>query len=104
MPEGETPFCIFCSRYGEYARAFEILNSMAEGEPVSTNAFSLSVHNTVSSLFSIARGDSTHSTALAAGPATLEEGFLEASGLRSEQRGVGKGCVRTCSIRCRPYY
>src|SRR3546814_2251732 len=34
MPEGETPFCIFCSRYGEYARAFEILNSMAEGEQI----------------------------------------------------------------------
>src|SRR3546814_2016240 len=84
MPEGETPFCIFCSRYGEYARAFEILNSMAGGEPVSPNAFSLSVHNTVSSLFSIARGDRTHSTAMAAGASTLEGGFLEASGLLAE--------------------
>src|SRR3546814_18601911 len=57
---------------------------MAEGEPVSPNAFSRSVHNTVSSLFSIARGDRTHSTAMAAGPSTLEGGFLEASGLLAE--------------------
>ena len=84
LPEGEAPFCIFCSRYGEYARAFEILNSMAEGEPVSPNSFSLSVHNTVASLFSISREDRTHSTALAAGEATLEAGFLEACGLLAE--------------------
>lgn len=80
----QSPFCVFCSRYGEYARAFEILNSMAEGEPVSPNAFSLSVHNTVSSLFSISRQDRTHSTAIAAGEATLEAGFLEACGLLAE--------------------
>src|SRR3546814_7559850 len=49
-----------------------------------SNAFSLSVHNTVSSLFSIARGDRTHSTAMAAGASTLEGGFLEASGLLAE--------------------
>ncbi len=57
---------------------------MAEGEPVSPNAFSLSVHNTVSSLFSISRQDRTHSTAIAAGEATLEAGFLEACGLLAE--------------------
>ncbi len=57
---------------------------MSEGEPVSPNTFSLSVHNTVSSLFSIARGDQTHSTALAGGASTLEAGFLEASGLLAE--------------------
>ena len=84
LPDGAAPYCIFCSRYGEYARAFEIMNSLASGEPVSPNAFSLSVHNTVSSLFSIARGDRTHSTAIAAGGSTLEAGFLEARGLLAE--------------------
>ena len=78
------PFCVFCSRYGEYARAFEILHALEAGDAVSPNAFSLSVHNTVSSLFSIARGDRTHSTAIAAGGATLEAGFLEARGLLAE--------------------
>jgi hypothetical protein len=84
LPEGQAPFCIFCSRYGEYARAFEILNALETGEAVSPNAFSLSVHNTVSSLFSIARGDRTHSTAIAAGGSTLEAGFVEATGLLAE--------------------
>jgi hypothetical protein len=60
------------------------MNSLASGEPVSPNAFSLSVHNTVSSLFSIARGDRTHSTAIAAGGSTVEAGFLEARGLLAE--------------------
>jgi hypothetical protein len=60
------------------------MNSLASGEPVSPNAFSLSVHNTVSSLFSIARGDQTHSTAIAAGGSTLEAGFLAARGLLAE--------------------
>jgi hypothetical protein len=87
LPDGEPPFCIFCSRYGEYRRAFEILNALDGAEPVSPNAFSLSVHNTVSSLFSIARGDGTHSTALAAGATTLEAGFLEARGLLAESPG-----------------
>jgi len=84
LPEGEAPHCIFCSRYGEFARAFEILQSMDQGEPVSPNTFSLSVHNTVSSLFSIARGDRTHSTALAAGASTVEAAFVEASGILAE--------------------
>lgn len=84
LPEGQAPFCIFCSRYGEFARAFDILRAMSEGEPVSPNTFSLSVHNTVSSQFSIARGDRTHSTAVAAGASTLEAGFIEASGLLAE--------------------
>lgn len=88
LPDGETPYCIFSSRYGEFARAFEILRSMDEGEPVSPNTFSLSVHNTVSSLFSIARGDHTHSTALAAGAATLEAGFVAASGILAETPGA----------------
>jgi len=84
LPDRQAPLCIFCSRYGEFARAFEILQDMYGGEQVSPNTFSLSVHNTVSSLFSIARGDRTHSTALAAGASTLEAGFIEAAGLLAE--------------------
>jgi hypothetical protein len=84
LPEDETPLCVFCSRFGEYARAFEILTAMETGEAVSPNAFSLSVHNTVSSLFSISRSDRQHSTAIAAGGATLEAGFLEARALLAD--------------------
>lgn len=71
------PLGVFCSRYGEFSRAFEMLSDLAREEPVSPATFSLSVHNTTSSLFSIMRQDTSHSTALAAGEATLEAGFLE---------------------------
>ena len=84
LPDEETPICIFCSRYGEYGRAFEILSDLSRGEPISPNSFSLSVHNTTSSLSSIARNDRSHSTSIAAGAATLEAGFLEARSLLSE--------------------
>lgn len=84
--EGEDarPISVFCSRYGEFSRAFEILSDLARDEPVSPMAFSLSVHNTASSLFSIMREDTSHSTALAAGEATLEAGFLECWSLLQE--------------------
>lgn len=84
LSEEEKPFCIFCSRYGEYLRAFEILSDLSRGQAISPNSFSLSVHNTTSSLFSIARNDRSHSTSIAAGAASLEVGFLEARSLLSE--------------------
>lgn len=76
---GPTPDAyVFCSRYGEYERSFGILSDLARREEVSPAAFSLSVHNTSASLFSIDREDPTPYTALAAGDATLESAFLEA--------------------------
>ena len=68
---------IFCSRYGEYGRTFDILSALADDEPLSAMAFSMSVHNTSSSLFSINQQDIAISTALAAGSATLETAFVE---------------------------
>ena len=69
---------VYCSRYGEYERGFEILSGLARQETVSPAAFSHSVHNTSASLFSIDRRDPAPYTALAAGAATLESAFLEA--------------------------
>jgi hypothetical protein len=69
---------IHCSRYGEYRRNFRILEGLAANEPVSAAAFSMSVHNTASSLFAIETKDTAPSTALAGGEATLETAFLEA--------------------------
>lgn len=76
--------CIYCSRYGEFARAYELLCCLARGEPLSPNTFSLSVHNTSSSLFSIWREDRAHSTTIAAGEATLEAGYIEAWSMLSD--------------------
>ena len=79
---------VFCSRYGEYERSFEILSGLARQEAVSPAAFSHSVHNTSASLFSIDREDPAPYTALAAGAATLESAFLEAwSLLKSQEAG-----------------
>lgn len=83
--EKSKPVSVFCSRYGEIARAVEILTDITNDEPVSPMTFSLSVHNTASSLFSIMRQDRTHSTTLASGEATLEAGFLECWTLLREQ-------------------
>lgn len=69
---------VFCSRYGEYPRSFEILQDLARQQPASPTAFSMSVHNTAASQFSIHRRDRSQFTALAAGEATLEAAFVEA--------------------------
>ena len=69
---------IFCSRYGEFTRSFEILQTLARNEPVSPMSFSQSVHNASAGLFAIARRDRAPSSALAAGTETLEAAFVEA--------------------------
>ncbi len=72
------PGFVFCSRYGEYPRSFEILQDLARREPVSPTAFSMSVHNTAASQLSMHRRDRSPYTALAAGGTTLETAFVEA--------------------------
>ncbi|MBT4626344.1 MAG: beta-ketoacyl synthase chain length factor [Rhodospirillales bacterium] len=76
--EDSSPVHIFCSRYGEYNRTFGILSELSKGEPASAAAFSMSVHNTAASLFSIDRHDTSISTSLAGGEATPETAFVEA--------------------------
>lgn len=69
---------IFCSRYGEYGRTFQMLNALADELQVSALAFSMSVHNTSSSLFSIESQDTATSSAIAAGAASLQSAFVDA--------------------------
>lgn len=69
---------VFSSRYGEYQRSYQLLADLARDEPLSAAAFSMSVHNTAASLFSIERGDTSQSTSVAGGEATLETAFLDA--------------------------
>lgn len=79
LDDGEPgPALVFCSRYGEYPRSFEILQDLARQQPISPAAFSMSVHNTAASQFSMHRHDHSQFTALAAGEATLETAFVEA--------------------------
>jgi hypothetical protein len=71
---------VFSSRHGELHRSHALLESLAAGEPLSPNAFSLSVHNTAAGLYSIASANRAPSTAVAAGLDTLPAGLIEAAG------------------------
>jgi hypothetical protein len=56
-----------------------LLDDLASGEPMSPTAFSLSVHNAATGIFSILRGDTSSATAIAAGDETFGFGLLEAA-------------------------
>ncbi|MCP3102391.1 beta-ketoacyl synthase chain length factor [Myxococcus sp. K15C18031901] len=82
----DAPPCpgVFASRYGEMGRSVELLETLARAEPLSPTSFSLSVHNAMGALFSIARGDTTAYSAVAAGAETVEAAFVEACGLLAD--------------------
>jgi len=82
-PEPTGPV-VFASRWGELARSVELLQHLAAGEPLSPTAFSLSVHNAVGALYSIARKDRHNYQALSAGEFSAEAGFVEAMGLLAD--------------------
>ncbi|TRY14887.1 beta-ketoacyl synthase chain length factor [Shewanella hanedai] len=69
---------IFASRHGELHRTIGLLDNLVEQEPLSPTAFSQSVHNTASGIFSILTGDQSPSTSIAAGEETLFQAFIEA--------------------------
>lgn len=68
---------VFASRHGALNRTVELLSSLAKDETLSPTLFTLSVHNSVAGLLSIARKDREASTAMAAGPDTLILSILE---------------------------
>ena len=75
---------VFASRWGELARSVALLRQLAQGEPLSPTAFSLSVHNASSAVYSIARGDTANYAAVSAGPASATAGVCEAMGLLAD--------------------
>lgn len=75
---------VFASRYGDVARSITLLRQLVGGETPSPTAFSLSVHNAIGALWSIASGDTAPYTAIAAGDETVEAAFIEALGLLAD--------------------
>lgn len=69
---------VLASRHGELARTAAILADLADRQPPSPTAFSLSVHNSATGLLGLLRRDRAASTAIAAGELTLAMGLLEA--------------------------
>lgn len=75
---------IFASRYGDMTQAVDLLSQLDREAMVSPAAFSMSVHNAIGALFSIARKDPGAYTAVAAGQETIEAAFTEAQGLLAD--------------------
>lgn len=84
--QGDAPTgpVVFASRWGEIARSVALLRQLAQREPLSPTAFSLSVHNASSAVYSIARGDTANYAAVSAGPASAAAGVCEAVGLLAD--------------------
>jgi hypothetical protein len=69
---------IFCTRHGEFQRTLNILKSLAAQEPVSPADFSLSVHNALAGLLSIARNNTSGHTTISAGADSFGSAMLDA--------------------------
>jgi hypothetical protein len=76
---------IFCSRHGEFQRTLNILTALATREPVSPAEFSLSVHNALAGLLSIAKHNTAGHTAIAAGSDSFQAGLIEAASCLIDQ-------------------
>jgi hypothetical protein len=76
---------IFCSRHGEFQRTLSILTALATAEPVSPAEFSLSVHNALAGLLSIAQHNTAGHTAIAAGAESFQAGLIEAASCLIDQ-------------------
>ncbi len=75
---------VFASRWGDLARSVGMLEQLAQAQPLSPTAFSLSVHNAIGALYSIARQDRSNYSAVSAGEYSAEAGVAEAQGLLAD--------------------
>ena len=75
---------VFASRHGDLSRTLELLVALGNKDMLSPTSFSLSVHNSTAGLFSIARGDRSAATAMAAGADTLGLCLLEGANMIAE--------------------
>lgn len=75
---------VFASRHGEVGRAWQLLEQLSAGEPLSPMLFALAVHNAIGALYSIDRGHTATLQALAAEHDTVEAGLVEAAALLAD--------------------
>jgi hypothetical protein len=68
---------ILCSRHGEFRRTLGLLRGVALREPLSPTEFSVSVHNALAGLLSIATKATGGHTAIAAGADSFAYGLVE---------------------------
>ena len=75
---------VFSSAHGELGKSFAMMEMLEAGEEISPTAFSLSVHNAIAGLFSIAWQNKLQSTVVAPGEEGLAAAFIEALGQLQE--------------------
>jgi hypothetical protein len=78
LPDSATARMVFCSRHGEFGRTLSILDSLVNRAEVSPADFTLSVHNALAGLLSIACANRQGHTMIAAGVESFGFGMLEA--------------------------
>ncbi len=75
---------VFSSNHGELAKSFHMMEQLEAGEEISPTHFSLSVHNAIAGLFSMAFGNQQECSVIAPGMDGMAAGFIEAAGLLQE--------------------
>jgi hypothetical protein len=87
LEQGKSLPVVFSSAHGEICKSLAMLKTIQAGEELSPTAFSLSVHNAIAGLFSIAYGNSQEITVLAPGLEGIAPAFIEALGILHEGAG-----------------
>lgn len=88
LPQREAPI-IFCSQHGESTRCYELLSELTETGQLSPQSFSLAVHNSIPSLYTIDRKLNSNVIAMSSN-AGIFSALTEAIGLFAD----GKKRVR----------
>ncbi len=78
---------VFSSRHGEIVRTATLLQSLAEEEPLSPAAFSMSVHSTSAGLYSILAKEVSPSTTVSAGRDSFPLAMIEAYSRSVQKEG-----------------
>lgn len=81
---------VYVSRHGELTRAADLLQQLTTSGSISPQSFSVSVHNAIAGLYSIATNQSVNIDSVAAGMASPIAGLIDAVSLL----GDGAECVR----------
>lgn len=87
LAQGETLPTVFSSAHGEVCKSLEMLQAIDAGDEISPTAFSLSVHNAISGLYSIAYANRQEMTVIAPGLEGIVPAFIEGLGLLHEGAG-----------------
>lgn len=75
---------VFASRYGDASRSLSMLGDLVNQQALSPAGFALSVHNAVSAIYAIARGERSNAIVVAAGRATVTAALAEACALLAD--------------------